>query len=138
MHFPQFIWSAGGLHDDDVISPFLFTTEDILQEWYNKPTLKSAINDKRKGCFYEFGKDDSVVYSYITNDGSKKQIEWSIPVETSYIDGDELNGRFDECINDYVEPIPCCVCGLDCEGGDYELWRFCSRSCMVKHQDDRY
>ena len=28
--------------------------------------------------------------------------------------------------------IPCCICGNDCSGGDYESWRFCTRRCMVR------
>lgn len=27
--------------------------------------------------------------------------------------------------------IPCCMCGSNCYGWDYEQWRFCSRRCMV-------
>lgn len=27
--------------------------------------------------------------------------------------------------------IPCCMCGANCYGDDYEQYRFCSRYCMV-------
>jgi hypothetical protein len=32
--------------------------------------------------------------------------------------------------------IACCMCGDNCEGGDYESWRFCSRRCMVRASRD--
>ncbi len=28
--------------------------------------------------------------------------------------------------------IPCCICGANCDGSDYESWRVCSRSCLVE------
>jgi hypothetical protein len=108
------------------------TAENILQEWYNKPTLNSAIKDKRKGCFYNFGKDGSV---YMTDAGSK-YMEWSFPIETTYIDGDTLNGRFDEDINEYIRPIPCRNCRFNCEGCDYEYVQFCSKLCMNQYTSD--
>jgi hypothetical protein len=32
--------------------------------------------------------------------------------------------------------IPCCMCGANCYGWDYENWRICSRSCLVKGNRD--
>jgi hypothetical protein len=32
--------------------------------------------------------------------------------------------------------IPCCMCGDNCADGDYESWRFCTRSCMVRASRD--
>ena len=28
--------------------------------------------------------------------------------------------------------IPCCICGANCDGSDYESWRVCSRRCLVE------
>jgi hypothetical protein len=39
-----------------------------------------------------------------------------------YDERDEYEERF----------IPCCVCGSNCEGGDYERYGICSRYCLVR------
>lgn len=42
-------------------------------------------------------------------------------------------GGKEEKEEEYDEPyIPCCMCGANCYGWDYEKWRFCSRRCMVE------
>lgn len=43
----------------------------------------------------------------------------------------------DCCVSDEEELyIPCCMCGDNCEGGDYERQRWCSRRCMVAWNRD--
>lgn len=33
---------------------------------------------------------------------------------------------------DEYEYVRCSQCGRDCEGGDYEKWRICSRRCLTR------
>jgi hypothetical protein len=109
----------------------------VIVEWHTKPTLKEAVNNKRKGCYYEFGMDTSVIYSFIDDDGVKQRMEWSPPAFDQFTCGSPLLGYFDAYTNTYYEPNPCRNCGSECEGCDYEKYSLCSRSCMVEYSSDR-
>ena len=73
-----------------------------------KPEMKDAVLCPPIGAYYEFNKDGSVKLRL--ND---ETYTWITKEDSPF--------------------IPCRICGYNCEGGDYEDWRFCCRSCMVEY-----
>jgi hypothetical protein len=71
-----------------------------------KPEMKDALVCPPIGAYYKFCNDGSVTLRL--NDETYR---WFNKVERPF--------------------ISCKMCGSDCEGGDYEDWRLCSRACMV-------
>jgi len=103
--------------------------QGVISTWYNKPSMMSAIKAKPSGAYYQYFADGQVYQS----NNQQLQITWSRPTTpTKILDGTPLYGYFDPVHHTYADPIPCRMCGDNCEGGDYEDWRFCSRSCMVE------
>ena len=103
--------------------------------WYNKPQLKQLVKAKSTGACYQYFADGSAVYSYMENPknpSTKISMKWSAPAPANLLNGSPLLGYFDPVRMTYAEPIPCRMCSDNCEGGDYEDWRFCSRACMVE------
>jgi len=77
-----------------------------------KPLIKDAVQCPPIGAYYMFSKDGSVTLRL--ND---ETYVWYNKVQRPF--------------------ISCRMCGSDCEGGDYEDWRFCSRHCMVDCSRDQ-
>jgi len=103
------------LYDSVVEKNILGTTRTFPNGDYYffmaKPELKDALLCPPIGAYYAFHKDGSVTL--------------------------RLNSETYMWVNEEERPfISCRVCGSDCEGGDYEDWRFCSRSCMVESSRD--
>ena len=55
--------------------------------------------------------------------------------EEPYEEDDRYPGGYGSFYPEEERFIPCCRCGHDCSGGDYESWRICSRSCLVRDND---
>jgi hypothetical protein len=109
--------------------------------WYNKPTLKTAVADKRPGVSYTFYSDGSVTFKNPFADPDVKYMWSAAYYSPAYpsIEGTPLEGYFNSYTNTYTpkpDPIPCRLCSSDCNGSDYETWNFCSRRCMVECMED--
>lgn len=85
-----------------------------------KPTLQECMNNYQTGTFYQIKNDGSITMSV-----RGETFFWSAAVPGVAEAGTPVD-RF----------ISCRICGSDCEGGDYEDWRFCSRGCMVDSMNE--
>jgi hypothetical protein len=126
--------------EGNTVTHFWSATNDGYPSISMKPTLSEAVSNPASGEYFEFRTTGDVIHRFnyagkvVTNFWSATDDTGPLPCKLCKRYDWELDADFvkQECSKSYCDEryIPCSSCGNDCNGGDYQKWNICSRSCL--------
>jgi len=77
--------------------------DNLFTTWYNKPTLKSVLENCITGSYFQFNSDDTVIHRYKTRK-SVVELWWSPPIEAEIIYNNQ-HELLNFSISTYIEKL---------------------------------